>query len=191
MAQLQGTTINGTITSTGFSGAAGTLTGISPSQFTTGNFPAAYMPAGSVVAISHYSNSTRTVTSSAVSSTLFSFTINKLLSSSILVIEGVVQWYGNGDSAMAVGMTIDGAWNYTGIHYRTSMAGTYGNGNHGGCIINQTRTGIGAGTRTIGFGWNSSNGSAYRLWNVVNPNAADDVRNRQTGTQFHIWEIAQ
>ena len=191
MAQLQSTTVTGTITSTGFSGTAGTLTGISPSQFTSGNFPAAYMPAGSVVNITHLSNNTRTVTSSAVTYKPFAFSVTKLLSSSVLVIEGVIQWLGNGDNSPCAGIAIDNSWNYTGLQYRTNMTGGYGNANHGCIHINQTRTGISAGTRTIEFGWNSSNGSAYRLWQVLNPNSTDDSRNQQTGLQLHVWEIAQ
>ena len=191
MAQLQATTVTGTITSTGFSGSGASLTTISPSQFTTGNFPSAYLPAGAVVNITHFSNSTRTVTSSAATYKPFSFTVNKLLSSSILVIEGVVQWYGNGDSAMCAGIAINNTFDYTGLHYRTSNNGGYGNANHGLCYINQARTGITSGSKTIEFGWNSSNGTAYRLWSVLNPNATDDVRNQQTGTQIHVWEIAQ
>ena len=190
MAQLQATTVTGTITSTGFSGSGASLTSTSPSQFTTGNFPAAFMPAGSVVNTTHFSNNTRTVTSATATYTPFSFTINKLLSSSILVIEGVIQWYGNGDPAPCAGIAIDSSWNYTGLQYRTSMSGGYGNGNHGGIHINQARTGISAGTRTIVFGWNSSSGSV-RLWQVLNPNSSDDARNQQTGTQIHVWEIAQ
>lgn len=192
MAQLQATTVTGTITSTGFTGAAGTLTGVSVSQFTTGNFPAAYMPAGSVVATTHFSNNTRTVTSSTATYKPFSFTVNKLLSSSILVIEGTVQWYGNGDTpANAAGIAIDNSWNYTGLHYNTNMTGAYGTANHGCVHINQARTGISSGTRTIEFGWNSANGSAIRLFQVLNPNSTDDSRNQQTGIQLHVWEIAQ
>jgi hypothetical protein len=161
------------------------------SQFTTGNFPAAYMPAGSVIATTHFSNNTRTVTSSAATYKPFSFTVNKLFSSSILVIEGVIQWYGNGDSVSAAGIAIDNSWNYTGLQYNTNMSGAYGNANHGCIHINQARTGISSGARTIEFGWNSSNGSSYRLFQVLNPNATDDVRNQQTGTQIHVWEIAQ
>lgn len=190
MASLQSTTVTGTITSTGFTGAS-SLTGVGISQFTTGNFPAAYMPAGSVVGITHYTNSTRTTTSSAATYKPFSFTVTKKLSTSILVIEGIVPWWGNGDNSPCAGIAIDNTWSYTGLQYRVSASGGYADANHGSFHINQSRSGISAGTRTIEFGWNSSNATAYRLVNVLNPNSTDNAANRQTGTQFHVWEIAQ
>ena len=192
MAQLQATTVTGTITSTGFSGSGASLTSISPSQFTTGSFPSGFMPAGSVVNITHFSNNTRTVTSSAATYKPFSFTVSKLLSSSILVIEGVIQWYGNGDTpASAAGIAVDNSWSYSGLQYNTNMNGAYGTANHGCVHINQARSGLASGTRTIEFGWNSANGSAIRLFQVLNPNSTDDSRNQQNGIQLHVWEIAQ
>ena len=191
MANLQATTVTGTITSTtGFSGAS-SLSSVGISQFTTGNFPAAYLPAGCVVGTSHYSNSTRTVTSSAATYTIFSFSITKKLSTSLLVVEGVVPIWGNGDAAGCCGISIGGSWNYTGMQYRTNWTGLYADASHGAAHINQVRSGIGAGTQTVILGWNSSNGSAYRPWQIINPNNSDNAVNRQTGTQLHIWEIAQ
>jgi hypothetical protein len=134
-----------------------------------------------VVAIHTFNNGARQVTSSSADYTYFSFNISKVSSTSTLIIRGVMPAQGGDNSGAYLGIGIDGSMNYTGCAQDDSAEQQ--------AIFQQVRTGISSGTRTITIRQIPIDGGANRTFNVINPNNADDSRNRQQETNFIIWEM--
>ena len=117
---------------------------------------------GSVIKTSFYMNRSRNVTSSAVSTSLFSFSFTKRENSSILIIDGIIPTR-NGDTGGASFITL--LQIYTTINT--------------------------SGSKTFSFGWSSANGTSNRPVNVINPDRNDDSRDWRTATSIVIYEVAQ
>jgi hypothetical protein len=183
MAQLQNTTVNGTLSATTFSGPGGSLTNIPASAFTSGQLSKTLAPSGTVVKFTEYVNNTRIVAPSSSDYTAFSFSVTKDYASTKWVIKGHIPGHGNDNDGNYMFIGIDGSRDFTGIGDMTA------NSQGHGIVFLQTRTGISAGSHTITFGWQPIDGSANRPTNIINQNNSDDGRNRQQGSVFHIWEI--
>lgn len=142
---------------------------------------------GSVIKTSFYMNRARNVTSSAVSTSLFSFSFTKRENSSILIIDGIIPTR-NGDTGGDFYYTdISGSTNYTGISGNATSTG-------GASFITllQIYTTINtSGSKTFSFGWSSANGTSNRPVNVINPDRNDDGRDWRTATSIVIYEVAQ
>lgn len=142
---------------------------------------------GSVIKTSFYMNRARNVTSSAVSTSLFSFSFTKRENSSILIIDGIIPTR-NGDTGGDFYYTdISGSTNYTGISGNATTTG-------GSSFITllQIYTTINtSGSKTFSFGWSSANGTSNRPVNVINPDRNDDGRDWRTATSIVIYEVAQ
>ena len=132
-------------------------------------------------------NRSRNVTSSAVSTSLFSFSFTKRENSSILIIDGIIPTR-NGDTGGDFYYTdISGSTNYTGISGNATSTG-------GASFITllQIYTTINtSGSKTFSFGWSSANGTSNRPVNVINPDRNDDSRDWRTATSIVIYEVAQ
>lgn len=142
---------------------------------------------GSVIKTSFYMNRARNVTSSAVSTSLFSFSFTKRENSSILIIDGIIPTR-LGDN--------DGDFYYTDIAGSTNYTGISGNATttDGASFITllQIYTTINtSGSKTFSFGWSSADGASNRPVSVINPDRNDDGRDWRTATSIVIYEVAQ
>jgi hypothetical protein len=135
------------------------------------------------VKVSYYQNSTRQVTSVQTATDYFTFSITKSSATSLLIIDGIVPYWGATNDGFYLGMGIDGTYDWTGI--ACSNPGASDN------IVRilQVRTGISTGSKTITFRQQAIDGSANQPMNILNFNNNEDSRNRQTGSQFVIYEI--
>jgi hypothetical protein len=135
------------------------------------------------VGVTYYQDSTRQVTSVQVATDYYTWTMTKQSSTSLLIIDGIVPYANATNDGFYLGMGIDGSYNFTGI--ACSNPGAADN------IVRilQVRTGISAGTRTITFRQASADGSANQPMNILNFNSSEDGRNRQSGSQFVLYEI--
>lgn len=134
-----------------------------------------------VVAIHTFNSGARQVTSLSADYTYFSFTIDKVSSTSTLIIRGVMPAQGGDNSGAYLGIGIDGSIDYTGCAQDDAAEQA--------AFFQQVRSGVGSGTRTITIRQIPIDGTANRTLSIINPNNADDTRNRQQETNFIIWEI--
>ena len=89
---------------------------------------------------------------------------------------------GGDNSGKYIGIGIDGTYSWDGLH-QMDQAG------ENDLSIVQYRTGISAGNRTITLNQIPIDSTNNRTVNVINPNTADDARNRQQATVFIVYEI--
>jgi hypothetical protein len=140
-----------------------------------------------ITAVSFYENSTRQVTSTTANYEIYSWSWTKNSGSTDWLIQGLVPFQGHTNDGSNMYISINGTPYYTGSG--ESQGGVTGLTQ--GLVMVQLRiSGIGAGSRTVAFGWSVADGSSNRNFNVVNQNSSDDSRNRQTGSVFTCWEIA-
>lgn len=128
-----------------------------------------------------YSNATRLASTNASSYQALSFDYTKISSTSDLIIQTTIPVRGGSN----------GNYSYVeinGVKRRTGITKTYYGGEHF-IAINQCWSGISSGTISIKFGWATNNGNADQHWAVLHPNSTDDARNRQTGSNWLIWEV--
>jgi hypothetical protein len=134
-----------------------------------------------VVHFESYSNSIRQTPSASATNTSLTFTFTKKYSDTDLIIQSTVPVRGgsNGNySYVEIGST----------KRRTGIAKTYYAGEHM-ILINQCWSGLPSGQTTINFGWATNNASSDTHWSALHPNNSDDSRNRQTGSNWLIWEV--
>jgi hypothetical protein len=142
---------------------------------------AKYSGQRAIIAVHTNVNTTRSVTG-AGQQTFQSWTLTKVSSTSTLHFEVCIPGQGNDNSGQYFGIGIDGSIDYSGAFHtdENSENATY---------MRQIRTGISAGARTIDFRMWTATGADGRGINVINPNNSDDVRNRQQGTVWTVFEI--
>jgi hypothetical protein len=184
MAQLQNTTVNGTLTATTFSGNGGSVTGLAASSFSSGQLPRSVAPSGSVIKLTTYVNDTRIAPGAQSNYTMYSFNITKESSTSALIIKGTIPAHSNPNDGNYFFVDCAGSRDFTGIADNTS------NSQGSGVFVLQRRTGVAAGTVTIAFGWQPLDGSANLPANAFHSNTSDDGRNRQQGSTWFVWEVA-
>lgn len=132
-------------------------------------------------------NRSRTVTSSAVSTSLFSFSFTKRENSSILIIDGIIPVRNSDAGGDFYYTDIAGSTNYTGISGNSASPS-------GASFITllQIYTTINtSGSKTFSFGWSSADGTSNRPVNIINPDGSDDARDWRTATSIVIYEVAQ
>jgi hypothetical protein len=128
-----------------------------------------------------YSDSTRVASTSASSYQALSFDYTKINSTTDLVIQATIPVRGGSN----------GNYSYVeinGVKRRTGITKTYYGGEHM-ILINQCWSGISSGSLSIKFGWQTNNNTPDQHWSVLHPNNQDDGRNRQTGSNWLIWEV--
>jgi hypothetical protein len=142
---------------------------------------AKYSGQRAIIAVHTNINTTRIVTNTS-QQTFMSWTLNKVSSTSTLHFEVCIPGHGNDNSGMYYAIGIDGTLDFSGGFHadENQENGTY---------MRQIRTGIAAGARTIDFRLWTQTGSDGRGINVINQNNSDDVRNRQMGTVWVVFEI--
>lgn len=135
-----------------------------------------------IIAVHTSVNTTRSVTGAGSGQTFMSWTLTKVSSTSTLHFEVCIPGHGNTNSGAYFGIGIDGSVDYSGTYHADEAQ-------ENGTYMRQIRTGISAGARTIDFRMNSLTGVDGRGIDVINPNNSDDVRNRQQGTVWTVFEI--
>jgi hypothetical protein len=142
---------------------------------------AKYTGQRAVIAVHTRTDTTRIVTSNT-QQTFMSWTLNKVSSTSILHFEVCIPGHGNTNSGQYFAIGIDGNLDYSGVFHSDEAQ-------ENGSYIRQIRTGIAAGARTIDFRMWTQTGTDGRGIDVINANNSDDVRNRQMGTTWVVFEI--
>ncbi len=158
-------------------------TGNSGKVLTTNGTTTSWVNGGKLVKVHTYRNDTRFSTSSSANYTYFSWTLTKVSSTSTLLFHVTMPGQGNTNSGMYTGIGIDGSISYDGY----ASPDVDGQGNFTSML--QYRTGISAGNRTITLQAVPIDGTGNQTVNLINPNSADDVRNRQQATVFIVYEI--
>ena len=130
----------------------------------------------------YYTNNTRQVTTSQVTLTYFTFNIYKQSATSNLFFHVVIPFWSADNSGLYIGVGIDGVYDYAGMVKNANSEGNV-------LVINQRRASIGSAVRTITIRQASANSNSQRPINVINPNANDDARNRQSESTVIIYEI--
>lgn len=163
-------------------GLAAVAASASASDLTSGSL--AIARGGSRLIKTHtYLNNTRQVTSVSSNYNYFTWTLTKVSSTSMLVFHVAMPGMNNTNSGDYIGLGIDGTYDYNGqLHVDAATQGNF-------VTMVQYRTGISAGARTITLNAIPIDGSANRSIDIINPNNSDDVRNRQQGTVFVVYEI--
>jgi hypothetical protein len=136
-----------------------------------------------IAAVHTYTNSTRQVTSASTNYNYFTFTFNKVSSTSKLYIHASMPGYGNDNSGKYTGIGIDGSYDWSGYGHTDNT----GDNN---MIWTQWRNTIfDAGTRTVTINAIPIDGTSNRTVNVVNSNSSDDNRSQQQTTVVVIYEV--
>jgi len=140
---------------------------------------------GKVLSVTTFVNATRQALTAAPSITLASFTVNKLSSTSKLVIHGSIsghdEYSGSMQQAWKLGSGTE--FNAQGISYIHLNAQK----NHPTTAVISGHTTTGS--QTMVFRYYAASGAANRPFNIYNPNATDDARNAQTSSVFSVTEV--
>lgn len=139
------------------------------------------MATSNIIQLATYPQNTRVTPSSASSYNALSMSFTKRSSTSDLIIQTTIPVRGGSNGNYSY-VEIDG------VKKRTGITKTYYSGEHM-IIINQCWTGLSSGVKDIKFGWMTNNGNADTHWSVLHPNSTDDSRNRQTGSNWLVWEV--
>ena len=140
---------------------------------------------GAVIAIRHYSNSTRTAMSLTGSSgTIWSFTDTKVggTETDIIVQINII---GKDDGSGSLGTYIEyggsrsysAAFQYESSPYLKPMTGS------------MKATGKASGSQTVTIGWDAANNATTYPFVVLNPNSTDDARNHQFVSTVTVYEV--
>lgn len=135
-----------------------------------------------LIKVHTFADSTRQVTSSSSNYNYFTWTLTKVSSGTDLYFHVVMPAFAGDNSGMYIGLGIDGSYNYTGVGMTDVQGEQF-------FVLNQRRTGISSGSRSITLNQIPIDGTSNRTLNIINPNNSDDVRNRQQGTNFIVYEI--
>jgi len=151
----------------------------------TGTVDTSNLPSGTVVAMRHYSNSTRTAMSQTTpNGTIWSFTDTKVggTNTDIIVQVNII---GKDDAAGTVGTYIeyDGTKSY-------STAYTYEATAYNKLLTGSMKaTGKTSGSKTVKIGWDVASGVNSYPFVILNPNSIDDNRNYQHVSTAIVYEV--
>ena len=156
-----------------------------PGQYITMND----MPPGFVLSTTTIRNSTRVAMSATTGAVIaFDGSFTKHRSDTAIMatctVFGATFYSGN----CAVGMRLDSTWDY-GCAYQYD--GAWGTSQTTIVVGQGYWTGISAGSHTMAFGWNPADSSTNRPFAYLNPNSADDSRNRQMVSSIIVYEVYQ
>ena len=139
---------------------------------------------GAVVAMRHYSNSTRSSLSNSNDGTLWTFTDTKLFGTETDIIV-YVNLIGKDDASGVMGTYIEygGSRSY-------SISYTYDTTAYNKMMTGSSKaTGIGSGSNTVTIGWNTADSASSKPFQVLNPNSTDDTRNHQHVSTAIVYEV--
>lgn len=137
---------------------------------------------GNLIAVRHYTNSTRTGMPGQTTYTMWSVTDVKERADTYIFVQVHLHGFGNASGACApfVSYNSDTRYSvmypYTGHNYPFSISG------------NAVWTGVGSGNRTLSVGWNSATSGGERPFAIWNPNTSDDNRQRQSSSTLTVFE---
>lgn len=146
--------------------------------------------AGEVIAKTVYKNCTRSVVTAATSITFASFSVNKRVASSQLLMEGTLAGFGDYSGEMTPGWKLGAGTEALGqgVMYASS-SNIHGKVYPTMAVLDGHTT---TGAQTMVFRYYSASGSiGDKPFVVYNPNATDDNRLAQTCSVFVVTEIAQ
>lgn len=130
-----------------------------------------------------FTNSTRQTFSAAQPITYWTVSYTKQSSTSNLYIICTIPIWTGANGGAYLGFNIDGSINYGGVNINTTAS------DRGGVTIQQTRTGLSAGARSISVYQATIDGTSNVLLSIINPNNSDDSRNQQQISVMQILEI--
>jgi hypothetical protein len=182
------TLANGAVLGTPASGNLSNCTALNATQLTTGTVPTARLPAGSVIKMTNFVNSTRTALGVAPSTAqviLWSNSYVKALTSSSLYMNGNIATKAGSSGGAAYWWRINsGTWYRCGANIYVDV--------QGGCdpLVGYIDTSVlAAGTYTIDIAWSANNGGKpFTIWN---PNVTDGTPwTLGTASNLNIMEVA-
>ena len=140
---------------------------------------------GRVLDVTTYTSNTRQAFAPAASLTMASFTVNKLSSTSTLVIHGTMSGRGEHAGDIQAGWKLGSGteFNAQTISYQNNSLGRALSTS--AVISGHTTTG----SQTMVFRYYSVNGTTNKPFQVYNPNATDDPRLAQTSSLFSVTEV--
>ena len=140
---------------------------------------------GRVLDVTTYINSTRQALSSGTSVTMASFTVNKLSSTSTLVIHGTMSGRNEHAGDLQQGWKLGSGTEFNGqtMSYQNNTLGRVLSTS--AAIVGHTTTGA----QTMVFRYYSVNSGSNMPFRVYNPNASDDPRLAQTSSVFTVTEV--
>jgi hypothetical protein len=148
---------------------------------------------GEVIAVTFFSNTTRTALSSSTSTTLWTAgNVTKQIANSSLHIQGQLifnngnsynmgYWWQIGSSGLRRDSIFQRHWASDTNHDAGTKLGWHING-----VYSTTATGALA----VSVGWASVNGGSDQPGNAWNPNSSDIAASQQTGSSLIIYEVA-
>ena len=140
---------------------------------------------GRVLDVTTYTDSTRQALPISTSVTMASFTVNKLSSTSTLVIQGTMSGKGEHAGHLQQGWKLGSGTEFNGQNV------SYQNNNEGrvvstsALIVGHTTTG----SQTMVFRYYSVNSGQNKPFQIYNPNASDDARLAQSSSVFTVTEV--
>ena len=141
---------------------------------------------GRVLDVTTYTSGTRQAFSASASLTMASFTVNKLSSTSTLVIQGTMSGANEYSGHMQQGWKLGSGTEFNGqtTSYQNNVNGRVVSTSV--VIVGHTTTG----SQTMVFRYYSANGNTTdKPFQVYNPNATDDARLAQTSSLFIVTEV--
>jgi len=140
---------------------------------------------GRVLDVTTYIDSTRQALPIGTSVTMASFTVNKLSSTSTLVIQGTMSGVGEHAGHLQQGWKLGSGteFNSQGVSYQNNTNGRVISTS--AVIVGHTTTG----SQTMVFRYYSVNSGQNKPFQVYNPNAADDARLAQSSSVFTVTEV--
>ena len=140
---------------------------------------------GRVLDVTTYTNSTRQALPTSSSITMASFTVNKLSSTSTLVIQGTMSGANEYSGQMQQGWKLGSGTEFNGqtTSYQNNVNGRVVSTS--AVIVGHTTTG----SQTMVFRYYSVNSGNNMPFQVYNPNASDDPRLAQTSSVFTVTEV--
>ena len=140
---------------------------------------------GRVLDVTTYTSGTRQAFAASASLTMASFSVNKLSSTSTLVIHGTMSGRGENAGHVQQGWKLGSGTEFNGqtCSYQNNGLGRVLS--TAAVISGHTTTG----SQTMVFRYYAPNGSSNKPFDVYNPNATDDARLAQTSSVFIVTEV--
>ena len=140
---------------------------------------------GRVLDVTTYTSGTRQAFAASASLTMASFTVNKLSSTSTLVIHGTMSGRGEHAGDIQQGWKLGSGTEFNGqtCSYQNNTLGRVLS--TAAVISGHTTTG----SQTMVFRYYSVNSTTNKPFDVYNPNASDDPRLAQTSSLFSVTEV--
>ena len=137
---------------------------------------------GNLIAVRHYTNSTRTGMPSQTSYTMWSVTDVKERADTNIFVQVNLIGHGNASGACSPFVNYNGDQRYSVMYPYTAQ--NYPYTIHGNAVW----TSVASGNRTLSVGWSANVSGAERPYAIWNPNTSDDNRQRQTTSTLTVFE---